>query len=126
MPGSFDYSPPPAELASWPTALVVCRYNPQADPGDRYTVLPNVYLEQYQWKDQSEPPTCQFSYILDDSGPSPFPSQVEQLWPIASPPNPYKVQAGDELVVLYVDVEGNYRALWHGFAQLPQVDLTSR
>jgi len=124
--GSIDYSPPPAALASWPTALVVCRYDPQADPGQRYTALPNVYCEQIQVKDQSEPPTAQFTYILDDSGPWPFPSQFEQVWPIASPPNPYKVQAGDELVVLYVDVEGNYRVLWHGFAQLPQVDVAGR
>jgi hypothetical protein len=122
--GTIDYSPPTGVQTAQATAFVVCRYDGSGSPNG-YTILPNVYCEQIQFKEGAEPPTAQFSYILNDSVPI-YPSQFDQLWPINSPPNPYKVQAGDRLVVLYIDPWGNYRVAWDGFAQLPQTDIGPR
>jgi hypothetical protein len=135
--GSFDFSPEGSDvvLSEPATPILVCRYDSTQDSGSRYTYLPNVWCDQIQDK-EGEPQTAQFRYIqfdfIADGSPgdnedqdenADYPSQFEETWPIASAPNNYKVKAGDELVVLAVDSEGNYRVRWHGFAKVPQVDL---
>lgn len=122
--GSFDYSPDSSSLTDDATPIGVYRYAPTDDESP-YTYMPNVWCNQIQIREGSHPPTAQFSYVLDDSGTTNenYPSQFEQLWPINSPVSDYKVQAGDRIVILETDPEGNYRVLWDGFAQLPQTDL---
>lgn len=127
MPGSFDYSPPPAPLSDFAAQVLVCRYEPDSDGEEGpYTYLPNVFCESISFVEGAEPPSAEFSYILDDTGAAFYPSQFEELWPIRSTPNPYKVQGGDRLVCLWIDPEGNYRVIWDGFVQLPKTDVAPR
>jgi hypothetical protein len=136
--GSFDYNPDgdDAPLTDLATPIIACRYDSSQPSGQRYTYLPNVWVQQWQKKEGNKPPAAQFSYVLHDtdfdgSGDDPedsdefpdYPAQFEETWPIASAPNNYKVVAGDELVILAIDPEGNYRVKWHGFAKVPQTDL---
>jgi hypothetical protein len=134
--GSFDFNPSDDVAVSEPaTPILVCRYDSTQESGSRYTYLPNVWCDQIQVKD-SGPHGAQFRYVqydfVADGSPSDtedqdenpdYPSQFEEIWPINSAVNDYKVVSGDELVVLSVDPEGNYRVLWHGHATVPQVDL---
>ena len=67
---------------------------------------------------------ARFRYVLDDSaGTSCYPSQFEQLWPLAAA-GPYVVQNDDRIVVLAIAPNGCGRVLFDGFAQVPQIDLS--
>lgn len=135
--GSFDYAPEGSILADLPAQIGAYRYDASEEGQAAYTFLPNIYCLQVQSKEGPEPSTAQFQYILDDSSlnasegdpedqDETFPSQFEELWPLESPASEYKVVAGDRMVVLETDPEGNQRVLWDGFAQIPQVDLSPR
>ena len=62
--------------------------------------MPNVRCDSIQYREGAEPPVARFRYVLDDSaGASDYPSQFEQLWPLAAA-GPYVVQNDDRIVVL--------------------------
>ncbi len=120
MPGSFDYTPIAPPLAFDATPVGVFLY----DAGAGYAHLPNVVCEQIQYKEGPTPPSARFRYILDQEAAAlGWPTQFEQLWPIASVGSAYQVAEDDELVVLAGMPDGSVRVLFHGFSRLPQTDL---
>lgn len=125
MPGSAQISPYDVPLWANAVPVVVCRYDRDAPADARYSLLPNVRCRQVQYREGAQPPTARFEYVFDDSDPdSPFPTQFEQVWPITASGH-YVVQNDDKLVVLGYTDSGEKRVLWHGMAQIPQVDLSS-
>ena len=126
MPGSIDYTPGPTQLALNATVVGVFLYDVSQDNGNRYTLLPNIRCEQIQYKEGSEPPSARFSYILDElAGANGWPNQFDQIWSLAVAPSPYLVGCDDHLVVLALLPDNTTRVLFHGFARIPQTDLTA-
>ncbi len=126
LAGSFDYNPYPPQLALDATPIGVFLYDSGAGPGQNYALLPNVRCDQIQYKEGIEPPAARFSYILDEVAASNngWPSQFDQIWPLTVTPSPYVVANDDELVVLALLPDGTTRVLFHGFARVPQSDLS--
>jgi hypothetical protein len=120
--GSFDYNPYPPQLALDAIPIGVFLY----DRGQGYALLPNIRCDQIQYKEGIEPPAARFSYILDERAAfnNGWPSQFDQIWPLAVTPSPYVVANDDELVVLALLPDNTTRVLFHGFARVPQTDLT--
>ncbi len=125
MPGSFDYDPYPPQLALDAIPIGVFSYD-SSSPGSGYSFLPNLWCEQIQYKEGIEPPAARFSYVLDEvaAGQFGWPSQFEQIWPLTRAPSPYVVGNDDELVVLALLPDGTTRVLFHGFARIPQTNLS--
>jgi hypothetical protein len=124
--GSFDYNPYPQQLALDATPIGVFVYDRGADDGQGYTLLPNIRCDQIQYKEGIEPPAARFSYILDETAAivNGWPSQFDQVWPLTVTPSPYVVNHDDELVVLATLADNTTRVLFHGFARVPQTDLS--
>jgi hypothetical protein len=126
LAGSFDYNPYPPQLALNATPIGVFLYDGSADSGQGYAFLPNIRCDQIQYKEGVEPPAARFSYILDEVAASNngWPSQFDQIWPLTVTPSPYVVANEDELVVLALLPDNTTRVLFHGFARVPQTDLS--
>jgi hypothetical protein len=142
--GSFDYQSQ-VQLALDAIQITVNKYNSAATGQDGpYTVLPNIRCEQIQYHEGIDPPTARFSYFLDDilAANQGWPSQFEDIWPLATQPSDYVVKMDDELVVLAMipSNSGSYsaitgqgsqddptpRILFHGFARVPQTDVSAQ
>ena len=126
MAGSFDYNPYPPQLALDAIPIGVFLYDSSAADGQGCALLPNVRCEQIQYKEGIEPPAARFSYILDEMAAinNGWPSQFDQVWPLTVTPSPYVVASDDELVVLALLPDSTTRVLFHGFARVPQTDLS--
>lgn len=123
MPGSIDYNPQAPPLATDATPIGVFRM----ESGSDYTFLPNVRCESVQYKEGADPPSARFSYLLDEvaTAVNGWPNSFEAIWPLAgTTPSPYVVKMSDELVVLAALPDGSTRVLFHGFARVPQADVS--
>lgn len=119
---TFDAYPLPLDDDSIP--ILVYRYDPSRDEGDRYTLLPNVYCRRVSFKEGAIPPSAQFEYVFDDSDlESPYPYQFEEVWPLTAQ-GPWVVENDDRLVVIGVTHDDVNRLIFDGFAQIPQVDVS--
>jgi len=150
--GSFTFDPQSQQIAFDAIAVRTYLYAGSGGAGSgggqsggendsKYTLLPNVRCEQIQYKEGAEPPTARFSYILDEvaAANNGWPSQFEQLWPLAPAPPPgnnsgdqqdqpsghYVVATDDELVVLGLMPDQTTRVLFHGYARVPQTDISA-
>ncbi len=122
MPASADFDPYSLPLATRAVPVIVARMD---SPGE-YTVLPNVRCLEIPRQDGAHPSAARFEYDFDDSDPdgSPYPSGFEEVWPIDSGSvNTYAVGADDRIVVFGYTPQGTKRALFDGFAALPQGDV---
>ena len=127
--GSFDMGPLPTAMSSQAPLFQVCVYDSSSDdPSTAFTPLPNIACMRIDEREGPFPPVAVFEYLLDDNYAANYgwPSQVEQIWPIDAPPNPYVVENDDRLVVMTVDDSGNTSILFDGFAQIPQADIAGR
>jgi len=147
MPGSLSFTPQPQQLAFPAIAVRTYLYDTSGqddnvegggEDDSNYTLLPNIRCEQIQYKEGIEPPTARFSYILDEvaAAANDWPDQFEELWPLNPAPAPggesneggnadgYVVSTDDELVVLGLMPDGTTRVLFHGYARVPQTDLS--
>ena len=126
MAGSFDYNPYPPQLAPGRDADRGLPLRRRHADGQGYTFLPNIRCDQIQYKEGIEPPAARFSYILDEVAAinNGWPSQFDQIWPLTVTPSPYVVANDDELVVLALLPDNTTRVLFHGFARVPQTDLS--
>ena len=126
MAGSFDYNPYPPQLALDAIPIGVFVYDRSAADGQGCMLLPNIRCDQIQYKEGIEPPAARFSYILDEMAAinNGWPSQFDQVWPLTVTPSPYVVASDDELVVLALLPDNTTRVLFHGFARVPQTDLS--
>jgi hypothetical protein len=140
--GSFTFDPQSQQVAMDAIAVRTYLFNSgggggQGAGGDsNFTLLPNVRCEQIQYKEGAEPPSARFSYVLDElaAAQNGWPDQFEELWPLnpAPPPNTspggssghYAVKTDDELAVLAMMPDGTTRVLFHGYARVPQTDVS--
>ena len=123
--GSFDFSPYPPQLALDAVQIGVFQY---FSVSKQYQLLPNIRCEQIQYKEGPVPPTARFSYILDELAAiaNGWPTEFQQVWPLNSGPayGSYVVTPSMQLVVLALLPDGTTRILFHGFARVPQTDVT--
>jgi len=117
--GSFDLSGSPPVLAGPALQTGVFLVTGTAD--NSYTLIPNVQWLRIDYKEGSNPPVAEFTYLQDDNlwtnlG---WPSQFEQLWPIDVPPSPYVVQSDDRVVILAQNPDESTSVMFDGFAQIP-------
>lgn len=129
MSGTSTYDPGEVALSQDAVPVVVARYDAQGGATSAeaaYTALPNVRCLQIQFREGPDVPTARFDYLLDDSDPdTPYPTQFDHVWPLQSSGD-YVVRQDDELVVLGITSTGAIRVLFHGFASIPQVNLSER
>jgi hypothetical protein len=121
--GSFSLTSLPPSRSSYAVPILVCTY----DGSGNMTPLPNVVCIRIDERSGPYPPVAQFAYQLDDNlafslG---WPSQVEQIWPIDAPSNPYVIENDDRIVVLTQSQAGVTSCLFDGFAQIPQTDVSA-
>ena len=124
--GSFDFDPYDMALAidAIPIGVFLYQAGSGGDDGP-YTLLPNIRCEQIQYKEGTDPPTARFSYILDERALAlDWPTQFEQIWPLASVDPNYVVALDDELVVLATMPDDSTRVLFHGYSRVPQTDVS--
>lgn len=118
MPGLATFTPYSPPLDGAASVFVVSRYDRASGEA---AVLPNIKCLSIHYVEGPTPPTAQFEYVLDDSDPSsPFPTQLEDLWPLTAT-GPYVVQPDDELIVVEVRERQRPYLVFHGFAQVAQV-----
>ena len=130
MPANVDFDSYPLPLDGDSVPILVFRFDAgvgaDADPeeGQRYQPLPNVYCRSISLKEGADPGSARFEYVFNDTDPeSRYPTQFEQVWPLAARGR-WVVRNDDRLVVVGITDTGFARVLFDGFAQIPQVDLT--
>jgi hypothetical protein len=126
MAGSFDLDNSTPSLSGNALAINVYLYVLDYGGEASYTILPNVRCLAIETREGPNPPVARFRYIMDDNlalnlG---WPSQFEEVWPIDAQGN-YVVYPDDRLVVMGQNPDGSPMVLFDGFAQIPQVDVTS-
>jgi hypothetical protein len=122
MAGSFSLTSPGFVRSKYATSSIVCR-----DTGVGIDPLPNVAVIRVDERTGPFPATAQLTYILDDNlaASMGWPSQVEQIWPIDAQDSPYVIENDDKIIIYTVSTKGAKTCIFTGFAQIPQVDLTS-
>jgi hypothetical protein len=120
MPGSFDLNPGDVSLSNPAMQLAVCL----VDLDSNFTLLPNIQCDLISEKEGAEPSSARFHYVFDTNlainlG---WPCRIEQTFPLDAQGD-YVVQVDDELIVLAMNPDGSPRSLFHGFAQIPQIDV---
>jgi hypothetical protein len=119
MPGSFDYEPDTTPLDGTAPIIGVYLYDPQSG----YTPLPNVQLLNIQ-QVEGTPPAARFAYLLDDAAAAQgYPSELEDLWPLTLPGNPYVLRYEDRVAAVMHLPNGVNKVLFDGFIQNAQADL---
>lgn len=152
MASSMEWTPRPGgDRAGFAAKITVVRYDPDADAGKRYEVLPNIACDRIQYREGAEPPSARFRYVLDDRARAMgWPSQFEEILRLHGkiepepavdddgeeipPPKPeraekYVVKTDDRLVVWLQeggDPDAVRHILFDGFAQTPQVDVSPK
>ena len=128
MPGTVTFQPNgSAQLALPAIPIYVCLYFPQNPGLQAYIILPNIRCEQIQYKEGAEPPSARFSYVLDEIAATTngWPYAFDRIWPlVGAPPSSYVVQTSDELAVIASMPTGTPKVLFHGYARVPQVDVS--
>ena len=121
--GSITMDPPTVPITGQAAQILIAKYDRTKSSGGRYTILPNLFCERIEIREGAVPSSAQFSYLLDNTSTSSlFPAWMEQIWPLGLS-SPYVVNLGDELVVFAIDVNGNAKIIWDGFADAPQVNV---
>ena len=115
------FQPGVVPLGGIASTFDVVRFDRSQSGANRFISMPNLRLLNYHIQDGLFM-SGQFDYILDDTDhSSPFPYQIEELWPLDAV-GPYVVQQDDELLV-YEYVEGERILVFDGFASVPQVNM---
>ena len=127
MAGTIQYTPGAGSLASYGHRVEVYRYDPTStDMAVKYQPLPNVVCLKVERRDMDDPGQATFRYIFDTTGylnrQFGWPEIAEQVWdPRAS--GPFVVRPDDQVVVYTVSPAGRVTLQFHGFAQVPQINL---
>lgn len=121
--GSFDLDDAPPPLYGDAVQVHVARCTPGA--AHPYNLLPNIRCTRIDLKEGPTPPVARFQYIMDDALSINFgwPSQFEEIWPLTAQ-GQYVVNADDRIVVVAMNPDDTFMVLFHGFAQIPQVDIS--
>jgi len=120
MSGRLDFDPTPQSLNRAKPLVGVFRY---FGPGE-YEFLPNVVAETIQERFGDSPSVCSFRFTSDGYNQSGYPIRIEDVMPLSATGQSV-VKNDDELVVVTFDPLGNRRFLFHGFAKIPQADLSA-
>jgi hypothetical protein len=118
--GSFTLTPQAIPLARPAKQVLVYRYDPESE---EYTFLPNIRCLSVEYSEGANPPIARFRYSFGDprdDGDSP--TRAEQVYPLDADGDRV-VLNDDEIYVETSTDDGDYDALFEGYASLPQADL---
>lgn len=123
MPGSAVYDGDGVPLARPAAVVRVARYDPEAESGEKFELLPNVRCLSIQKRDGADPWAARFRYVFGDPLLDPdTPRRLEHVYPFDAAGFGV-VSADDRLVVRAFRDDGYSEILFDGFVQLPQADL---
>jgi hypothetical protein len=109
-------------LSRSPISVFVYRYRPGYCP--EYESLPNVRVLSIQHREGADPGTARFRYVFDSSNSPDDPISFQDALSTDSD-LPGVVQHDERLVVFTFTSQGQRRALFDGFAQVPELDLSA-
>ena len=116
---SVEIAPPP--LGRSPAPVIVCRYQPTGSP--KYEALDNIRILSIHMSDGADPGVARFRYVFDPSNPPTDPVFFQDVMSTDSD-LPGVVQNDDRLVVFTTAPDGSPLALFDGFAQVPELELS--
>ena len=117
---SITFQPTPEPLAQPAVPVAVFRYNDaQAE------FLPFCRVTQIEETEGAGPGAARFRYVFrtDELAPPDAFASWDQVWPIAST-GPGVVMADDRILVQEFGPDGTPVCVFHGFAQIPQLDVS--
>jgi hypothetical protein len=123
MPASASIEVPPVPLCRPAATVGVYRYLPAGSP--KYSHLPNVQVLGIRYREGADPGVARFRYVFDAAGPPTDPQSFQQVMGVGSD-LPGVVRNDDRLVVFATNPDGTPIALFDGFAQVPEMDLSPR
>ncbi|GAC1470635.1 MAG: hypothetical protein NVSMB9_15880 [Isosphaeraceae bacterium] len=121
MPAFASIEIVPGSLSRDSTPLGVYRYNTNGDP--KYEYLQNVKVLSIQYREGADPGAARFRYVFDSKNPATDPISFQEVLATESE-LPGVVKNDDRLVVFTPTPNGSSRALFDGFAQVPELDLS--
>jgi len=116
---SVDLNPTPLSRGAAP--VFVSRYHPGGSP--TYELLSNIKVLGIQYRDGPDPGIARFRYVFDPSNPPTDPVFFQDVLATNSD-LPGVVKNDDRLVVFTTNADGSPQALFDGFAQVPELDLS--
>jgi hypothetical protein len=112
----------PVPLDRFPVSVGVYRYQPGSPP--QYEYLDNIKVLGIQYREGPDPGVARFRYVFDSSNPPTDPIYFQDA--IAADSSlPGVVQNDDRLVVFVFTADGSRQALFDGFAQVPELNLSA-
>ena len=111
----------PTSLSRAAAPVSVSRYNPRGSP--KYELLSNIRVLGIQNRDGGEPGVARFRYVFDPSNAPTDPVYFQDVMSTDSD-LPGVVKNDDRLVVFTTNADGSPRALFDGFAQVPELNLS--
>lgn len=122
MTAYASYEPPNLSLSRACTLVGVYRYSPSSPLPYQY--LPNIRLLAIQYREGPDPGVARFRYVFDGVDPSTAPTSFEQALSVDCV-LANVVKNDERLVVLRENADGSTTPLFDGFAQVPELTLTS-
>ena len=122
MPGFASFDREDVPLARESSLVAVYRYDPAGLP--RYSLLPNVRVLGIKYREGADPGVARFRYVFNPADPKTDPTSFEQA--LSSDSSLVNVVQNDErLVVRKLNPDGSSLPLFDGFAQVPELTLSS-
>ena len=116
---SVDLGPTPLSRPS--AQIFIYRYNPGGAP--TYELLSNIRVLGIQYRDGPDPGVARFRYVFDPSNAPTDPVFFQEVLSTDSDLTGV-VKNDDRLVVFTTNADGSPLALFDGFAQVPELDLS--
>ncbi len=116
---SVDLGPTSLSRPAMPVG--VYRYNPMASPS--FELLDNIKVLSIRYREGADPGLARFRYVFDPSNPPTDPVYFQDA--LSTDSNlPGVVQNDDRIVVFGTNPDGTRQALFDGFAQTPELNLS--
>ena len=122
MPAFASIESTSVSLARPSTPIGVFRYQPGGVGNHEF--LPNIRVLIIQFREGPDAGVARFRYVFDSSNPPAFPNSLQDALSVDSG-MPGVVANDDRLVVLTSDPDGNPVVLFDGFAQVPELGLST-
>ena len=121
MPAFTSVELDPTPLSRPAAQVSVYRYSPNGSP--TYELLSNIKVLGIRYREGADPGIARFRYVFDPMNPPTDPVHFQDVLSTDSD-LPGVVRNDDRLVVFATNADGSPQALFDGFAQVPELDLS--